>query len=69
MNCPSCNCDEVTITWVNHIFHYAPIHKQLRAWVPMHVCLHCCEEWLDHVGEAIIARVIANHSPVGEVLG
>jgi hypothetical protein len=64
MKCPSCNCDEVTITWVNHIFHYAPIPKQMEAWVPMHVCSSCSEEWLDHIGEAIIAGVISNYTSV-----
>jgi hypothetical protein len=61
--CPSCNCSEVSTTWINHQFQYGvdedPV--MLACKVPLRTCLQCSEEWLDHVGEDIIAEVVEIH--------
>jgi len=62
LTCPSCDCGEITTTWIRHRFQYGvDPGVMLSTQVPMRSCLHCSEEWLDHVGEGIIDKVIANH--------
>lgn len=56
MNCPSCDCNEVSTTWIEHRIQYELIAK-----VPFRTCLQCNERWLDYVAEDIIDRVIATH--------
>ncbi len=62
MKCPSCEGTNVTTIWVRHHFKYGvDPGVMLSTSVPMRNCLDCGEDWLDHVGEGIIDKVIANH--------
>ena len=61
-SCPSCDCNEITTTWVRHRFQYGiDPGVELTTMVPMRTCLLCSEEWLDYEAEGIIDKVIANH--------
>jgi hypothetical protein len=59
MTCARCESPNVTSRETSHTFQYGDV--ELHCSVPVHTCVDCSLEFVDHVGELIQDNAIQRH--------